>query len=345
MIIVDRRDAPARWLAHLDGDPDGAIARALGPFGVLYAQMAALHRTLRGEVPLPSIPPSIAIGNPRVGGTGKTPIVHDLGRRLVERGQRVAVLSRGYRAAGGGDEPKWLADAGLQVVLGADRHASFDAARQGGADVVLLDDGLQTRARALRRLAIVLDRDLARPPRTLPAGPARENVQAAIERADGILVRRESDEAPRSSRDDGRPHVEFRLLANRWIEPDGTSVPFVPADGPSCVAVSGLARPESFESTLREARRPVLGVWRRPDHWLPTAAEIDEIESWARRLGAECIVCPEKNLARLLAVGPSMPVRALAAEVAWAVDDPLEALGITELLDTTKGDPSGPPSS
>lgn len=40
----------------------------------------------------------ISVGNLTVGGTGKTPIVEKLARRLTDGGRRVAILSRGTRA-------------------------------------------------------------------------------------------------------------------------------------------------------------------------------------------------------------------------------------------------------
>ena len=40
--------------------------------------------------------PVISVGNLRVGGSGKTPIVACLARELARRGERPAILSRGY---------------------------------------------------------------------------------------------------------------------------------------------------------------------------------------------------------------------------------------------------------
>ncbi|HEX2747160.1 MAG TPA: tetraacyldisaccharide 4'-kinase, partial [Verrucomicrobiales bacterium] len=39
----------------------------------------------------------VSIGNLTVGGTGKTPVVEMLARRLQQEGRRVAILSRGYK--------------------------------------------------------------------------------------------------------------------------------------------------------------------------------------------------------------------------------------------------------
>src|SRR5204863_1453836 len=40
--------------------------------------------------------PVVSVGNLRVGGSGKTPIVEYIARLLVEQGERPAILTRGY---------------------------------------------------------------------------------------------------------------------------------------------------------------------------------------------------------------------------------------------------------
>jgi len=120
--------------------------------------------------------PVLSVGNLTVGGTGKTPLVAWLARRLREQGLTPAVVSRGYGGTAGrgplvvtqggepncgaevcGDEPFELARmlSGVVVIVGSDRLAGAEEAARQGADVVILDDGFQHR-RLARDLDIVL---------------------------------------------------------------------------------------------------------------------------------------------------------------------------------------------
>jgi tetraacyldisaccharide 4'-kinase len=135
----------------------------------------------------------VSIGNLTVGGTGKTPVVEMLARRLQQEGRRVAILSRGYKRvkptltarvhkrikgqkdeepptvvstgeqilgdpAHAGDEPYMLARnlPGVAVVVDKDRvKAGRWAVRDFNCDTLILDDGLQY-LKLRRKLDIVL---------------------------------------------------------------------------------------------------------------------------------------------------------------------------------------------
>lgn len=149
--------------------------------------------------------PVIVVGNITVGGSGKTPVVAALARLLAGAGRAPAVISRGYgaRASEGaravtpnsdpaavGDEPVLLARrAGCPVWVGRDRYAAMQAARRGGADVVIADDGLQ-HPRLPRSFEVcVIDglRGLGNG-RLLPAGPLRQPLER-LESVDLVLVK------------------------------------------------------------------------------------------------------------------------------------------------------------
>ena len=80
---------------------------------------AGLLRSRSAEVPV------ISVGNITTGGTGKTPVVAWLVRRLQLAGRTAGVLTRGYKAVGGvSDEAQMLrCSTGVAVVVNPDRLA------------------------------------------------------------------------------------------------------------------------------------------------------------------------------------------------------------------------------
>ncbi|MFW5798659.1 MAG: tetraacyldisaccharide 4'-kinase, partial [Planctomycetota bacterium] len=117
--------------------------------------------------------PVVSIGNITAGGTGKTPCVIFVVRKLIARGAKPAVVTRGYGpplqadevppnvvASGGrfGEEVALLARELPQIPIVVDPNRARGAAKavaEHGADVVVLDDGFQHR-RLKRDLDIVL---------------------------------------------------------------------------------------------------------------------------------------------------------------------------------------------
>src|ERR1700692_3684738 len=73
----------------------------------------------------------ISIGNLSVGGTGKTPLVTWLAEKLLEQGQRVAILTRGYRGTAGSSDEVEVMRSRLQnrVVFGGGK-GRFDAGQR-----------------------------------------------------------------------------------------------------------------------------------------------------------------------------------------------------------------------
>lgn len=154
--------------------------------------------------------PVISIGNLTVGGTGKTPVVAHVARWLVDRGERPAILSRGYKRRvrrdgvtvvsdgervlcdpdEAGDEPLMLARrvAGAAVCVADDRVlAGALAERALGCTVHVLDDGFQ-HLRLNRDLdVLVTGPGETSEGRVLPMGRLREPIDAAA-RAHLLIV-------------------------------------------------------------------------------------------------------------------------------------------------------------
>ncbi len=137
--------APKFWAKR------GLAALALSPFGVVTGIITARRVRRRGFAPGIKV---ICVGNAGVGGAGKTTVVLDLLSRLP--GAKFA-LTRGYGgrlagpvlvdaachgAADVGDEALLLA-AIAPTVVAHDRAAGARLALAEGADVIVMDDGLQ----------------------------------------------------------------------------------------------------------------------------------------------------------------------------------------------------------
>jgi tetraacyldisaccharide 4'-kinase len=136
----------------------------------------------------------VVVGNITTGGTGKTPLVIALAKRLQDAGFSVGILTRGYRAGARqwprpvlphsdplelGDEAVLLArTSGTSVFAGPDRAAAGRALLETAlCDVVICDDGLQHYG--LHRDIEIAVVDAARGTgngHCLPAGPLREPV-------------------------------------------------------------------------------------------------------------------------------------------------------------------------
>lgn len=153
----------------------------------------------------------ISVGNITTGGVGKTPVVSEIAKYLIQNGEKVAIISRGYggklsnkninvisdgekifyNAKLAGDEPFWLAQNsnGVIVITTKKRYegAKF-AVEKFGATKIILDDGFQHR-KLYRNLDIVLmDSKMGfGNEKLLPAGPLREGMEA-FSRIDRLVV-------------------------------------------------------------------------------------------------------------------------------------------------------------
>src|SRR3954454_22666489 len=186
--------APRFWW-----DKPGPTAALLSPFAAIYGGIAA--RRLAQSGARAGIP-VICVGNPTVGGSGKTPAAIAIARLLIDAGERPYFLTRGYggrlpgpvmfepghTAVQVGDEPLLLARVAPTVVA-ANRPAGAEFARRKGASVIVMDDGFQNPSLAKDLSILLVDggRGIGNG-RVLPAGPWRAPLAPQLERAHAILI-------------------------------------------------------------------------------------------------------------------------------------------------------------
>ena len=241
--------------------------------------------------------------------------------RIVSDGARVLLDSR--RA---GDEPHMLAKnlPGVCVLVDKDRVKSgLHALRHFDSDVLLLDDGLQYQ-RLRHRLDVVLV-DRQSPfgnERLLPRGTLREP-PVNLRRASYIIVTKsgsEPDTALLSRLRKLNPTaaiIECDHAPRHWQDlRTGEKFPLDHLKGRHVGAMSGIARPESFEEGVRRLGANVEITKSFADHHRFTKKEILRFLEWCDRRSLDALVTTEKDAVRFPEIdNPQVPMLFLRVEI------------------------------
>ena len=247
----------------------------------------------------------VSVGSPVVGGAAKTPTAAWVARALKGRGFRVALATRGYggRRRRGvtilgaefteevphdhiGDEALVLARGtpGVPVLVARDRgRAGIRAIERWDTEVLVLDDGLAHHRLARDVELVTLDASAGLGNGSvLPRGPLREPLDSisqihAIGVVDGSL-----------QRDDARLIANWAPKAFRYTAVRRavavSSLGSEDRQAPSSLAglevglLSGLARPEAFEETVRGLGAHVVTRRDFPDHYRYRASDLKSLD-------------------------------------------------------------------
>lgn len=264
----------------------------------------------------------ISVGNFTTGGVGKTPVVAELAKYYVEKGERVAIVSRGYggklnnkyvnvisdginlyhKADMAGDEPYWLAvNLNMCAVLTcANRYkACKHAIEKLGVTKIILDDGLQHR-KLHRDLNLVLidSEKMFGNENVLPAGPLREKPD--FNRVDKLIIMSKNIDHTRAEKlakiFEKKQNVQTTVCK---IEPDyvyniisGEHL----ENGAEITAMSAIGQPEQFYKFLEPDFRITQKI-TFDDHHQYSLKDIDNIEG--------NIITTEKDAVKLALLGKS----------------------------------------
>ncbi len=306
------------------------------PFSILYGWGTALRnwaydkgwkKSKDYDIPI------LCVGNIAAGGTGKTPFVAYLLEKLIAKGYRVAVVSRGYKrkskglqiaseessAAQLGDEPYLLYRRYPQAIIAVDanRQRAIDflsvLPREERPHVIIMDDGYQHRS-VTPHLSILLTRyDCPYyEDRLLPLGGLRESPKSRLRAKIVIVTKCPPCISPMDMRIMDRnldlfAHQKIYYMSADVLPP--RSVFSLPANAPSLtlssptVLCAGIASPQHFFEGAKKHFTRVAEECAWADHHFFDDEEIDKINDWAED---HFIITTEKDAVRLIDMKESL---------------------------------------
>jgi len=323
--------APDFWRAG----NGGWRACLLAPLGTVYGAMTAARARRSADWVAPV--PVVCVGNVVAGGAGKTQVVLDLAERLTALGYKPHILLRGYGgtitgphlvdpksddATRVGDEAL-LAAAASSVWVGADRVASAKRAVEAGAEILIMDDGLQNPGLAKTLSFIVIDGTYGiGNGRCIPAGPLREPLADALARSDAVIRI-------------GNGDVALDTGALPIFEASTVPSPSAPQlSGVKVVAFAGIGQPEKFFKTLERVGADVIARHAFDDHRTYTVKDIEIISDEASRAGAR-LLTTTKDFVRIPATARAK-IEAYPVVLEWKDADTLMTFVTGKLAKTER---------
>ncbi|MBN8522066.1 MAG: tetraacyldisaccharide 4'-kinase [Alphaproteobacteria bacterium] len=299
------------------GHKKSVWASILSPLSCLY--LAGHRLNVKRQKSYTSSLPVICVGNIVAGGSGKTPAVISLVDLLNKDSgfHNIYILTRGY---GGtlkgptslsladqthdetGDEARLLAHH-APVILSADRPAGAKLAELAGADLLIMDDGLQNPTLSKTLSFLVVDDSFGLGNgRLIPAGPLREPVLDTLNKTDAIILIGKN-----------LPFETDKPVFNAQIKP----ARILPSNTPY-IAFAGIGRPGKFLTTLQDIKVNLIDFHAYADHHPYSEKDIQKLKERARISGAT-LITTEKDMVRL---SPSLAEGIETLPISLVFDDP-----------------------
>ncbi len=294
------------------------LTKMLAPLALIYKGILFLRNKLydKNLISSKSYPfPVICVGNLRVGGTGKSPMIEYL-LRLIGENAPVAVLSRGYKRSSKGffllkgtETAKQVGDEPLQfkrkfpgasIAVDEKRQHGIEELRKSGnpPEIILLDDAFQHRkVRAGLSILLTSYGDLYTDDHALPAGNLREP-QSGAKRANIIVVTKCPADLSAKEQEKIKKKLDPKKNQSLYfssIEYSGkitnetSTKPLEEIDG--FTLVTGIADPRPLVDFLGKKKR--FNHKKFPDHHNFTDSELEMLRK------QKIIVTTEKDYVRL----------------------------------------------
>jgi tetraacyldisaccharide 4'-kinase len=297
-----------------EGYEDDALSRSLFPFleaaSALYGSAVNINRSLykSGVLKRKKLPfPVISVGNLTWGGTGKTPLVEFLARRLGERNHSVLVLTRGY----GADESEQFKQHLPKAVIGVgkDRYqVAHDLSKKHQIGVAILDDGLQHWP--IERDLEIITVNALNPfgnGKIIPRGILREPL-TALSRANMVVISHANlvpSKDLEALKTEIRKHAPSVMIIDTQLEPlffyrakKRARVPLEKLEKQKVATFSGVGAPRSFQLLLSRLKMKPIRNFEFSDHHRFSEKELHEIKEVSQSASVTEIITTEKDYYR-----------------------------------------------
>jgi tetraacyldisaccharide 4'-kinase len=264
--------------------------------------------------------PVVSIGNVVLGGVGKTPVILKLAEELLKT-HRVAVLSRGYKAQAEKDSSPCIVSEGKGpievpqicgdesyliarrlpqaiVISGKNRRDSSELAAQMGAQIILLDDGMQHRQLYRNVEIVVMDGSFPRSAHYFfPRGFLRDDPKR-LKQADCILLNGGSHSSSNLKNISCEKVVRVENKVTGIFLLDGSPIESI--KGIPLGIFCGIANPQRFVETIRELNGNIIASYFLGDHEEVNFHKLIKWSSLLSKQGAKLMLCTEKDAVKLL---------------------------------------------
>ncbi len=277
----------------------------LRPLSALYSLAFKLHqagvRTQKADIPV------VCVGNLTAGGTGKTPSVIAILDILKQEGiaKNPFFLIRGYGGSEHGPllvnpdkHSSWdVGDESLilakhaPTVVSADRVAGAKLAHEHGADLVLMDDGMQNPGIHKDFQIVVVNGEMGFGNELMmPAGPLREPLEDGFKKAHLFVLIGEDKVGVLEKLPGDVPLIRANLV---------TDQDELPPRDKRYLAFAGLGYPYKFFHYLQDTLSlNIVQTQAFADHCPYSEADLQTLHNTAQKLDAE-LITTQKDFMRL----------------------------------------------
>lgn len=287
------------WLINTWYEP-GKTCKLLLPFSGLFFLLSQCRRWFLCRFKQKKFPiPILVVGNLSVGGVGKTPLVIALAKQIQDKGFKVGIVSRGYKAKiknfpysvraqdlaiDVGDEPLLIHKrTNCPVIISPKRSEAVEfLINKHQCQVIISDDGLQHYAmgRAIEIVVIDGQRQFGNG-YCLPAGPLREPV-SRLKEVDFIVI----------NQGDRAGSYAMNLIAQSPINLAQENIQWQADNKDPIAAMAGIGNPKRFFDSLRNIGLNI-NEYFFPDHHLFTADELQFKEKIVLMTEKDAMKCKE----------------------------------------------------